>query len=386
MNYLKNLETMKVTLRKKMISKSRKSLYLDYYPPILNPDKGKLTRREFLGLYIYDKPKNELEKSHNKQTTLLAENVCARRQIEIQNNRYGFLSESKKEASFTDYFKSISAKKKGTNLDGWRMAARYFESFAGPDFRFKDINIFFCDEYKEYLLSSPSITGKKPGISNNTAVSYFAKFRSMLRVIYKQGLLDSNLYELVLPIKEKESIREILTIEEFQKLVHTPSSNDLLKRAAIFSGLTGFRFSDIESLKWSEVGGSLGSYYILFKQNKTDKPEYMPISNQVYELLGERLDGIKKVFYRMKYSHVQSFLIKWLAKAGIEKHITFHSFRHTYATLQLTFGTDIYTVSKMLGHKYVTTTQRYTKVVDSKKKETTHRIMLDLNSLDVDRQ
>ena len=67
------------------------------------------------------------------------------------------------------------------------------------------------------------------------------------------------------------------------------------------------------------------------------------------------------------------------AAAGIKKHITFHCFRHSYATLQLAGGTDIYTVSKMLGHTNVKTTQIYAKIVDAKKEEATKAIQLDLN-------
>ena len=67
-----------------------------------------------------------------------------------------------------------------------------------------------------------------------------------------------------------------------------------------------------------------------------------------------------------------------MLKAGITKNITFHCARHTYATLQLTLGTDIYTVSKLLGHKELRTTQIYAKVIDDKKKEAANKIKLDL--------
>nr|WP_254060863.1 tyrosine-type recombinase/integrase [Mucilaginibacter sp. L196] len=84
-------------------------------------------------------------------------------------------------------------------------------------------------------------------------------------------------------------------------------------------------------------------------------------------LLSYRKDGDGVVFKNLAYSSIRVFLVKWLAKAGINKNITFHCFRHTYATLQLEFGTDVYTVSKMLGHKHIKTTQVYAKVVDRKK-------------------
>lgn len=369
---------MKVTLRKKPMSKDRTSLYLDYYPPFLHPGTGKLTRREFLKIYIFDKPKTSLEKNHNQETMALAENVRAQRQLEIQNRHYGFISDSRRNESFLDYFKKVAAKKRGTNSDCWKMAVRYFEHFAGSDVRFMDLTEPFCDDYREFMLSSPALGRRGRRISNNTALSYFGKFRFVLKAAYKAKLLSVNLYELVDGLKERETHREFLTITEFQKLAESACPNDQVKRAAIFSGLTGLRFSDVSSILWSEIRGSEGDYYLQFRQVKTAGAETLPISDQAVSLLGERKGPEQKVFKGLTYSQLKGALIKWLESAGISKNITFHSFRHTYATLQLSSGTDIYTVSKMLGHRNVKTTQIYTRVIDDKKREAVNRIKLDL--------
>ena len=114
-----------------------------------------------------------------------------------------------------------------------------------------------------------------------------------------------------------------------------------------------------------------------FRQEKTDGAENLPVSNQVIELAGQRGLPQDRVFKGLKYSQVDQYLPKWVFKAGIDKHITFHSFRHTYATLQLASGTDIYTVSKLLGHKHLTTTQIYTKITDEKKKQAANKIALE---------
>src|SRR4051812_32566438 len=96
---------MKVTLRTKAISDNRESLYLDFYPPIVNPETGKPTRREFLNLHLYTKPKNYIDKNHNKETLSLAETIKAQRQIDIHNRRFGFLAAKKFEADFIQFFK-----------------------------------------------------------------------------------------------------------------------------------------------------------------------------------------------------------------------------------------------------------------------------------------
>ena len=93
----------------------------------------------------------------------------------------------------------------------------------------------------------------------------------------------------------------------------------------------------------------------------------MPISEQAYKLCGTPQDPHCLVFEDLTDSAwISKPLERWISSAGIIKHITFHSFRHTFAILQLSNGTDIYTVSKMLGHTNVKTTQIYAKVVNEK--------------------
>lgn len=105
----------------------------------------------------------------------------------------------------------------------------------------------------------------------------------------------------------------------------------------------------------------------------------MPISEQAFYFMGEPADKSEKVFEDLKYDAYQNKLIyKWIGAAGITKDITFHCFRHTCATLQLNGGIDLYTVSKMLGHRDLKTTQIYAKIVDQTKLKTIEIIKLDL--------
>ena len=105
----------------------------------------------------------------------------------------------------------------------------------------------------------------------------------------------------------------------------------------------------------------------------------MPISEQAFSLLGERKEPAGNVFEGLTYSaYANKHLYQWIGAAGITKDITFHCFRHTFATLQLFNGTDIYTVSKMLGHKDLKTTQVYAKIVDEAKRKAADNIKLDL--------
>lgn len=106
----------------------------------------------------------------------------------------------------------------------------------------------------------------------------------------------------------------------------------------------------------------------------------MPISEQAYQLCGEPRKPEQLVFEDLPDpSWISAPLKRWIKSAGITRKITFHCFRHTYAILQLAGGTDIYTVSKMLGHTNVKTTQVYAKVVDEKKQKAAETIKLNIN-------
>lgn len=94
---------MKVFLREKKLTKGRRSLYLDFYPPIPHPETRKPTRREHLKLFIYEKPKAEIERDHNKETKNLGESLRSRRQLEIQSGYYGFLTSHNSKKSFTAF-------------------------------------------------------------------------------------------------------------------------------------------------------------------------------------------------------------------------------------------------------------------------------------------
>ena len=382
----------KVTLRQKPISKGRKSLYLDFYPPMPHPLTGKPTRREFLRLYIFDKTKNPFDKQHNIETIKIGESIRQKRENflnkpEIYND---FEKEQLKrkelnEMCFVEYFKKLANKRKDSNHSNWLSALKYLESFTTGSLKFADINEKKLEDFKEYLLTTKSNKSDKTTLSQNSAVSYFNKVKAALKQAYKDGILQTDLNAKIKPIQQAETRREHLTIEELNRLFKTPCNNPLLKRAAIFSALTGLRFSDIEKLTWSEIEYIKGQGYLLnYDQQKTKGVEVLPISEQAYSLTNgnespSEMPQEKRVFDELKYSAFNNkHLFQWIGAAGITKNITFHCFRHTFATLQLYNGTDIYTVSKMMGHKDLKTTLVYAKIVDEAKRKAANNIKLDM--------
>lgn len=376
----------KVKLREKKISGNRQSLYLDFYPAIPHPETGEPTRREFLGLYLFDKAKNPIDKQHNKETLQLAEQIRQKKENHLNKPEIytGYEREQLKikeqgELNFVTYFKSLADKRKASNHDNWVSAYNYLEKFTKGNLKFADLNEKFCNEFKEFLLTTKSNKSRKTTLAKNSAVSYFNKLKATLKQAYKDGYLQSDLNAKIDPIKQAETRRNFLTIEELNSLVKTECNNPLLKRAALFSALTGLRFSDIKNLVWGEIHHSVeNGYSIQFTQQKTKGVEVLPISEQAYSLLGERKEPTDKVFEGLTYSAYENkHLYQWIGAAGITKDITFHCFRHTFATLQLSKGTDIYTVSKMLGHRELKTTQIYAKIIDQTKREAADKIHLD---------
>lgn len=140
----------------------------------------------------------------------------------------------------------------------------------------------------------------------------------------------------------------------------------------LFSCFTGLRYSDVRELRWKDVEYMNGRQRIIVRQKKTRSQVYLELNAQAVELMGARGNNEDCIFGSWGESPMtaNNQLGRWVLSAGIHKHITFHCARHTFATMLLTLDVaDIYTVSKMLGHTNVSTTQIYAKIVDSKRQE-----------------
>jgi len=180
-------------------------------------------------------------------------------------------------------------------------------------------------------------------------------------------MIRENINDFLEIIETTDVKKEYLTNDEVKQLAATDCDIPVLKRASLFSRLTGLLISDILNLKWEdfEIAPDRG-YCIRIRTVKTQTEATLPISFEAYELCGEPDTGT--VFKGLTRSMTNYPLRNWLKKCGVKKYITFHCFRHSYATMQIAAGTDIYTVSKMLTHRNVSTTQIYADLVSDKKR------------------
>ncbi len=373
---------MSIKVRFKEISDGRLSLYLDYYPAVKGKD-GKYTRREFLKRYNYKNPKSKDEKQVNKENLLFAEGVRLQREKEILNEQDGLYNANNKKLDFIQFFEKMTRERQGSlnNYGNWKSALRHFREFTQGHCSMGDINEELCEQFKNYLKNAKQLsTINNIKLSQNAASSYFNKFKCVVTEAYEKKLLTQDFGNSVKRLATIESKREFLTVEELQKLSNTETDIGNLKDAALFSALTGLRWSDIIGLRWKDIQYTEGKYFIHIKQQKTSDVIMHPISEQARKFLGDIEESQQLVFKGLKYSdHNNKKLKEWLQSAGITKKISFHNFRHTYATLLLNNGVDIYTVSKMLGHKNIQTTMIYAKVLDEAKVKAANAINIKLD-------
>jgi integrase len=203
--------------------------------------------------------------------------------------------------------------------------------------------------------------------------------RSIINQAYREGLLPTNPIAGIKGVGYEETNRTYLTIDEVRKLADTPCQNEVTKRAFLFGCLTGLRNCDIRALTWADVHDQDGYTRIIFRQAKTHGQEYLDISAQASTLMGIRGRDNDVVFPLLSWHAVRQQLKAWAKKAKIPKHVTFHASRHTFAVMMLDV-TDIYTVSKLLGHRELSTTQVYAKVLDKAKREAVDRMPDLLNT------
>lgn len=361
-----------IRLRTRLLKDGRSSIYLDLY------HNGK-REYEYLKLYLIPE-KSRADKETNKKTMQLAEAIKAKRIVDYQNGKFGF-HQPEHNIRFFDYYSAMCEKRKGApesrgNWGNWYSCYKHLKIYEkNEDITFDDITPEWVQGFKDYLENDAKAWSPRyereleyHKLSRNSKLSYFNKLRACIHQALADGVISDNPLRGVDNFKAEESKRMYLTIEEIKAITAADCPAPGVKRAFLFSCLTGLRRSDIMKMTWSEVHKQGEYTRIIFKQKKTSGQEYIDITPQAAELLGERRNPTDLVFNDFLTASATNHAIKvWMLRAGITKEITFHCARHTFAVMMLDIGTDIYTVSKLLGHRELSTTQIYAKVLDKTK-------------------
>ena len=335
---------MKVSLRKKKIARNRESLYLDFY------HHGK---RSYQFLRLYLEPGQTREE--REEVRRIAERIRSRRQIELSAGNLGEVTLFRAKTCFLEY---LVMRYETLGHKNYRTTLKHLKEFLGNRTRlpFSDLSTTLLEDFKEYLLQR-----MKP----SSALAIEQCLRAATNHAVKNGILSANPFNRVDRIKVPETKKEFLTFEEIQMMASTPCNHEEVKKGFLFGCFTGIRHSDIKKLTWRDIR----SESVHFTQKKTGKVEVLPLALVAKEILSQKEKSLGLVFRLPSVSWTSVVMKKWVQEAGIEKTITFHSSRHTFGTLSLTYGTDLKTVSKLLGHTSITTTEIYGKIVDSKKQK-----------------
>lgn len=371
-----------VTLRVKDRKRKRSYLYLDYYPPYMDPVTRVTKRQEYLGLFIYTPPANSMQKEYNKKILERAETIRNKRAISVVNQEAGIFDSEVMRMDFLVFYKNKTAGKH----KNWRTSYLHFCNYVNGKCCFGNINLRLCEGFREYLQNDARIlnTNYKEkslrALSSATASKSFLYFKRVLKEAFKEQYLKQDYAEIIDGIPARtEHRREFLTEDEVKVLYNTPCPYEPLRNASMFSIYTGLRLSDILDLKWKDITVAPDGKPCIRKMMVKGRREItLFISNAALKFCGDRGDDEQAVFKDFRKSMTTYPLKKWIEASGIPKHITFHCFRHTNATLLITKGVDIYTVSGMLTHTNVKTTQIYAHLVDSKKREAAETIDIGL--------
>lgn len=371
-----NLLKEPIKVRTRKLSNGNETIYLD----IINDGKRV---REYLKLYILAGNTRDI-KARNKETMELANAIKAKRIIAMQCGKYGFEDANAKKLKLMDFFKSIredALMTKSANFCGTlRSTMNYLERYMkGDSVTFKDIDRKFVEGFIRFLRVTPSEKTGVP-IGKESVYTYYMCLCITLNKAVKRGIIDRNPCDLI-PSEDKprrgESNREYLTLEEVKKMIDTPCRDARVKRMFLFSCFTGLRYKDIFLLRWKNFHEiEPGVWQIETVQQKTKSQVVIPVTDNALKWLPERgIDGEEnRPFVMPETSIAYDILHQWSKDAGIRKNVTFHVARHTYATMLLYYGADLYTVSKLLGHKNVATTQIYAKVMDESKRKAVNLI------------
>jgi len=357
-----------VRLRFKTLADGNQSIYLDTYR------EGK-RHYEFLKLYLVPAT-NPLQKQMNADTMKAANAIKAQRIIELANDEAGIKNNQRGKtllADWMDEYRKMKEDKSNGLLYQINECKHILLNYSGEKTRLRDIDVEYCRGFINYLTNiHTTSTGKH--FEKVSAQNIYRIFSRALNAAVKRDILAVNpcsKLDDTDKIEVPPSQRTYLTIDEVKALIDTPCRNEEIKRAYLFSAFCGLRISDVCRLRWGNIVEDGGKTKIELVQKKTGTPLYQPLSQQALRWLPERGNKAdnEAIFSLPTECPINDTLREWAAMAGITKKVTFHTSRHTFATMMLTLGADLYTTSKLLGHSDVKTTQIYAKIVDKKKED-----------------
>lgn len=365
----KNTAKEPVRVRTKDLANGNKSLYLDIYV-------DGVRSYEFLKLYLVPET-SAAAKVANKNTMQAANAIKSRRILDIANGMAGIKKAADTDLTLISWMEQLrdAAKTKKT-AKAMEAAAQHVRKYK-PNVKLAHVDKAFVLGFISYLEKCISKWGKP--IANNTRVCYLRNLTTAIRAAMRRGLITGDPLAGIAASERphiKDTGRDYLTVEEVKAMADGYCGNEQVKRAFMFACFCGLRLSDIRNLTWGQISTEGQTWHADVTMQKTGGRIILPLSQEAVKWLPTRAGAMdyENVFDLPYPSNVERSVDKWAQGCGIKKHVTFHVSRHTFATLSLTAGADLYTTSKLLGHTNVSTTQIYAKIIDSKKDEAVNAV------------
>lgn len=358
-----------IKIRFKNLANGNKSIYLDCY------QEGQ-RRYEFLKLYLVPEV-TPTDKHQNKETLKIATAIKAQRLLDLASGKASIKSNSKQKMSLKDFlklFSEVQAKRGCKDAYQISKVVTILDEYQhGKWVTLEQIDKAFILGFIDCLSKVPNKHKDEP-LKKSTQKGYYVILDKALNYAVRNEYIPKNpctMLDSSERIKTPESTRPYLTIDEVRQLINTPCKKPIVKAAFLFSCFCGLRISDIKALTWGNVVKDSEGQSIHITQYKTKQPLILPLSDEALKWMPTRpeqaTDNDKVFSDLVTRAKVNDYLKPWAKEAGISKNVSFHVSRHTFATLMLTLGADLYTTSKLLGHTKVETTEIYAKIIDKKK-------------------
>ena len=345
----------KVHINKRKLNGGGYALHLDYR-------KNGKRIREFLRLYLVPQ-RNSADKDRNEETIRIATEIKNRRIRELDSEEYGIKINSLKTNVIASDYISMKAEKMNVNSRHGNMAVANDINAISEGITLAEIGRSFFQRYADYIIQK--------GNSTNSIRQKLGILRARLHNAMKEGLIESLPDISGIAPKQVKSEIDYLTIDELRAMLATEAPENI-KMPFLFCCFTGLRISDVKKLKWSDIDNNV----IKIRMQKTKEFVRVPLSENAKKFLPDRKSDGQIFNLPINQTFIESKLRRWANDAGVKKNLHFHVSRHTFATLALSSGADIYTVSKLLGHANVTTTQVYATVLDEGRKKAVDSIPL----------
>ena len=401
-------------LEQRLMADGQISLYLEYYlgrvcEPVLdecgNPvlyESGKMAgtpkykirhnrRKESLNLYLIEKPRTPIDRQHNKETLLLANRIRQEKEQAFLENKEGYRFKKDRQINFLDYFESYNSAYTKKDIRMLQIALQRFRDFLNdtpeykkycksitPEQLSKDMMI----DFTEYLQSRSKGEGAK---------SIYQRFKKVIKYAIEHDVMRKNPCNgVVIKVDDQILRKDILSLPEIETLINThyKGENPNIRRAFVLCLYCGLRFCDVKDLTFANVDYS--NRLLSFEQNKTkghstNSGVVIPLNEGLLSLIGEPTGNQSKeslIFDLPSYEMCLKALKRWVKRAGIDKHISWHCARHSFAVNILNNGANIKTVASLLGHSGLKHTEKYTRAIDKLKEEAINGLpSIDTNNI-----